>query len=159
MNFETRSTAMWLGLIGVALGVVAIVAAVAGDMRVAVGWGVAVAALAILVGAIGALVGPYRPMAAAGLMLVGVIGILVGQWSEISQWSVDLWTAATGGPVTYVWRGVTYTPDVWGVLFGSVSMLGYAGALLFGVVGAIVASFAPEPETTQVRPAMHRAAL
>jgi hypothetical protein len=156
----TRYTAMWLGIAGVALGVIAIVAAAAGDLRLVFGWGTAVAAVALVVLASGALIGLYRPMAAAGVMLAGILGILVGEWSAISQWSVDLWTSGTGGVVSYVdANGIGHTPDFWGVLFGSVSMLGYAGALVLGTIGAIVAAFAPEPELTELRPATHPSAL
>ncbi len=159
MNGTTRSAAMWLGIVGTVMGAVAIVAAVSGDIRVALGWGVAVAGVSLFVLLIGAIAAPYRPMTAGVVMIVGALGILVGQWPEISQWTVDLWTAATGGPVTYVHEGVTYTPDVWGVLFGSVSILGYVGAILLGAAGAIVATFAPEPEIVEAMPARRPAAI
>jgi hypothetical protein len=155
---STRYTAMWFGLAGVALGVIAIVAAVIGDLRLVIGAGTAIAAVALVVLAIGALIGQYRPMAAAGLMLIGLVGVLAGEWSPIAHWAVDLWTSGTGGLVSYVdANGIAHTPDVWGVLLGSLSMLGYAGALLLGAVGAVIAFFAPEPETV-MRPVTRPAA-
>lgn len=150
-----RNSAMWLGLLGVALGTVAILAAFAGDLRIAIGWGAGIAAIGLFIGLVGALFAQYRPMAASLLLVAGVFGVLIGQWSEISQWTVDLWTSGTGGIVAYVdANGVGRTLDFWGVLFGSVSALAYAGAVLFGAIAAIVAAFAPEPERdVMLRPA------
>ncbi len=164
-----RNVAMWLGIAGVATGVTGVVAAVSGDLRIGtlvigqsrdLGVGIWVVALAIVVLGIGAAVTQYRPLAGAGLMLVGVLGVLVGQWNEISQWYADLWTSGTGGIVAFVdERGVTHMPDFWGVLFGSVSMFGYAGTVILGLASSIVAGLAPRPEAAELRPAIRPAAI
>lgn len=148
----TRNAAMWLGIIGVATGVIAIGAVMAGDIWLALGWDTAVAAVALVVLAIGAFLSLYRPLTAAGLMLVAVLAVLVGEWSAISQYAVDLWTTGTGGYVSFVdSQGVGHAPDFWGVLFGSAGLLGYAGTLILGTVGAIVSAVAPEPTAVEVR--------
>lgn len=164
-----RNVAMWIGIAAVAAGVIGVIAAVLGDQRVGtiiigqsreLGVGIWVAALGVIVLGVGAAVTQYRPLAGAGLMLVGVLGVLVGPWPEVSQWYADLWTSGTGNIVAYVdAQGLAHMPDVWGVLFGSVTMLGFAGATIFGIASAVVAAFTPQPAATQTRQATRRAAI
>ncbi len=164
-----RNVAMWLGIAAVATGVIGVIAAVMGDQRVGtivigqsreLGVGIWVVALGVIVLGVAAAVTQYRPLAGAGLMLVGVLGVLVGQWPEVSQWYADLWASGTGNIVAYVdEQGLAHMPDVWGVLFGSLTMLGYAGATIFGITSAIVATFAPQPEAKELRTAIRPAAI
>lgn len=160
-----RYVATFLGVAGVVTGAIALLAAYTGDTRVGtaiigqsaeLGWGMAVVAVALVVLGIGAFVAPYRPLYAAGLLAIGVLGVLVAQWADISQWTVDLWTSATGGVVAYVDdQGLAHMPDVWAILGGSVALLGYAGTVIFGTAATIVAAFTPEPEAApELRPAV-----
>ncbi len=165
----TRNAALWLGVAGVAAGVIGVIAAVTGDLRIGtipidqsreLGYGIWVVALGIIVLGVGAVVSPNRPLVGAVLMFVGVLGALVGSWNEISQWTVDLWTSGTGGIVAYVdAQGLAHTPGFPDVLLGSVSMLAYAGMAILGVAGGIVAAFTPQPEAALLRPAMRPAAV
>lgn len=111
-------------------------AAISGDIRVAAGWSVTFAAAGLVLTGIGAFLATYGPGWSPALMAVGALVLVVSQWGPLSQWGSDLLTVASGGRVTYVWNGVTYAPDFWSVLFGSVSVLGFAGAALFVIVGA-----------------------
>ncbi len=164
-----RNIAMWLGIAAVVTGVVGVIAAATGDLRVGtivigqsseLGYGTWVVALGLAVLGLGAVVTPSRPLAGAGLMFVGVLSTLVGSWNEIAQWTVDLWTSGTGGIVAYVdEQGLAHMPGFSDVLFGSLSMLGYAGTAILGTAGAIVAALAPQPETAELRPAMRTAAV
>ena len=160
-----RYVATFLGVAAVVTGVIALIALNYGDVRVGtaiigqtteLGWVTAIVAVALVVLGIGAFVAPYRPLYAAGLFAVGVIGLLVAQWADISQFAVDLWTSATGGVVAYVdSQGLAHMPDVWAILGGSVTMLGYVGTVIFGTAAAIVAAFTPETEAApELRPAM-----
>ena len=158
---NVRYTATFLGIVGVVTGVIAAIAAFNGDARVGtqivaptmeLGWGIAVVAVALVVLAIGAFLASYRPLYGAGLMAVAVLAVLVAQWADVSQYFVDLWTSGTGGIVAYVQaNGVGKTVDFWGVLGGSVAMLGYAGTVIFGAAASIVAAFTPEPEALEER--------
>ena len=161
MNSTTRNAAMWFALVAFASGVVAIVAIIAGDLRASPGVGTVIAGVSLFVLLVGAFLAQYRQMTAGLLMLAGVFGVLLGQWSEISQWTVDLWTTATGGYVSYIDpAGVGHSPDFLGVLSGSAGMLGYAAALVTGTIGAVLAGFAPEAEPMPVlRPATASRAL
>ena len=166
---RNRNIAMWLGIAAVVTGAVGMIFAATGDLRIGtivigqsreIGFGVWVVALGLVVLGLGAVVTPSRPLAGAGLMFVGVLAALVGSWNEIAQWSVDLWTTATGGIVAYVdEQGLAHMPGFWDVLVGSFSMLGYAGTAILGTAGAIVAAFAPAPEAAELRHAMRPAAL
>ena len=141
---NARNISMWLAIVGAVTGAIGIIAAIAGDLRLDVTWGVAFAALALVVLLIGALIVPVRGMYAAGVMAIGVLGLLVAQWPEISRYATDLWTTLTGGTITY--ETVT-TNSFWTVLSGSVAMVGYGLTLITGTVAAIIAFFLPEEQT------------
>lgn len=140
---NARTTSMWLAVAGTVTGAIAIVAAIAGDLRLEVTWGVAFAALALVVLLVGALIVPVRGMYAAGVMALGVVGLIVAQWPEISQYTVDLWTTLTGGTITY---GSVTTNSFWTVLSGSLAMVGYGITLITGTIAAIIAFFQPDEE-------------
>ena len=145
---NARNTSMWLAIVGAVTGAVGIIAAIAGDLRLDVTWGVAFAALALVVLLIGALIVPVRGMYAAGVMAIGVLGLLVAQWPEISRYATDLWTTLTGGTITY--ETVT-TTSFWTVLSGSVAMVGYGLTVVAGTLAAIIAFFLPEERVAEFR--------
>lgn len=161
-----RYSAVFLATAAVVTGAIAIIAAYAGDTRVGTallgttiefGWGIAVVAVALVVLGVGAFLAPYRPLAAAGMIAVAVLAVLVAQWADISQWAVDLWTSGTGGIVAttdpaYVHPNEIATPvDFWGVLGGSLTMLGYAGTVIFGAIAAGLTAFTPAAEKAPER--------
>ena len=161
-----RYTAAFLGIVGVVTGAIAAIAAFNNDARLGtpiaaptmeLGWGIAVVAVALVVLAVGAFLASYRPLYGAGLMAVAVLAVLVAQWADISQWFVDLWTSGTGGTVMYMDPAfadpneIARPTDFWGVLGGSVAMLGYAGTVIFGAAGSVVAAFTPQPEAVEER--------
>ncbi len=164
-----RYSATFLGIVAVVTGVIGALAAYNGDTRLGtpiaaptmeLGVGLAVVAVALIVLGAGAFLASYRPLYGAALMAVGVLAVLVAQWGDVSQWVADLWTSGTGGTVMYMDPGyadpneIARTTDFWGVLGGSVPMLGYIGTVIFGTAGAIVGAFAPQPEAArEVRPA------
>jgi hypothetical protein len=163
---NVRYTATFLGIVGVVTGAIAAIAAYTGDTRLGtpiaaptmeLGWGIAVVAVALVLLAVGAFLASYRPLYGAGLMAVAVLAVLVAQWADISQYIVDLWTSGTGGTVMYMDPAfadpnkIARPTDFWGVLGGSVAMLGYAGTVIFGVAASAVAAFAPEPEAVEER--------
>lgn len=161
-----RYSAVFFAIAAVVTGAIAIIAAVGGDSRVGTaligptiefGWGIAVVAVALVVIGVGAFLAPYRPLAAAGMMAVAVLAVLVAQWADISQWAVDLWTSGTGGIVSsmdpaYVHPNEIATPvDFSRILGGSLTMLGYAGTVVFGAIAAVLTAFTPEAEAAPER--------
>lgn len=161
-----RYSAVFLATAAVVTGAIAILAAYNGDARVGTaimgptiefGWGIAVVAVALVVLGVGAFLAPYRPLAAAGMIAVAVLAVLVAQWADISQWAVDLWTSGTGGVVStmdpaYVHPNEIATPvDFWAILGGSLTMLGYAGTVVFGAIAGVLTAFTPEAEAAPER--------
>ena len=160
---NARNLAMWLGIAGVVTGVIGVAAAALGDDRLGtvligqsrdLAFEMWVVSLGIIVLGIGAIVTPYRPLWGAGLMALGVLAALVGSWNEISRWTVDLWTLATGGIVAYVdEQGLSRMPSFGDVLAAGVSMPAYAITAILGTIATIIAAFAPQQEAAALRPA------
>lgn len=132
------SAGVGLGILALAAGALGVTAAIFGDMRVAFGWGVAAAALFMVLAVVGAAVAPEGSMAVPAFLLFGCVGVMATMLADVSSWLGDILRAANGETVTYVWHGQTFTPTATEILFGSSSILGFVGAGAFFFLAGLV---------------------